>query len=76
MRKLIEKKEWEYDVFEEDNIIKLSIPLAKPNPGFDVIYTLSESEKENYLSTGIKSLENRIKDMTTNFSSYEINSWK
>lgn len=76
MKKLVEKKEWEYYVFEEGNTIQLSIPIAKPNPGFDVIYILNDSEKENYLSTGIKSLENRIKDMKANFSSYEMSSWK
>lgn len=52
-KKLVEKKEWEYYVFEEHDTIKLSVPIPKPSPGFDIIYTLSESEKEKYLSTGI-----------------------
>lgn len=75
-RKLLEEKEWQYSVFEVGNTIKLSIPIAKPNPGFDILYTLSESEKESYLTIGIKALENRIEDMKVNFSNYEMNSWR
>lgn len=75
-KKLLEKKEWEYYVFEEDNNIHLSVPIPKPNPGFDVIYTLSKSEKEIYLQNGIKTLEDKIEDMKSNFSNYEMNSWR
>ncbi|PKW30306.1 hypothetical protein [Flavobacterium lindanitolerans] len=75
-KKLIEKKDWHYYVYEENNSITLSVPIPKPNPGFDILYTLNESEKEKYVSTGIKSLENRIEDMKTNFSNYEMNSWR
>lgn len=75
-KKLLEKKEWEYYVFEEHNTITLSVPIANPIPGFDVIYTLSKSEREEYLSTGITSLEKRIEDMKINFSDYEMNSWR
>lgn len=75
-RKLLEEKEWQYSVFEVGNTIKLSISIAKPNPGFDILYTLSESEKESYLMIGIKALENRIEDMKVNFSNYEMNSWR
>ncbi|MEO4006523.1 hypothetical protein [Flavobacterium sp. CAU 1735] len=76
MKKILEKKEWEYYVFEENNNIELSIPIAKPNPGFDIIYTLNESEKENYLNVGIKAIEERIEDMKINFSNYKMNSWR
>lgn len=75
-KKLLEKKEWEYSIFEEHNTITLSVPIAHPIPGFDVNYTLSKSEKEKYLRTGIKSLEKRIEDMKINFSDYEMNSWR
>lgn len=75
-RKLIEKKDWNYYVYEDSNTILLSVPIPKPSPGFDIFYTLNESEKENYLNIGIKSLENRIEDMKINFSNYEINSWR
>lgn len=75
-RKLLEKKEWEYYVYEEDNTIELSIPIAKPTPGFDIIYTLNASEREKYLSAGIKVLEDRIEDMKINFSNYEMNAWR
>lgn len=75
-KKLLEKKEWEYSIFEEHNTIALSVPIANPIPRFDVIYTLNETEKEEYLSTGITSLEKRIEDMKINFSDYEMNSWR
>lgn len=75
-KKLLEKKEWEYYVFEEDSNIELSVPIPNPSPGFDIIYILDESEKEMYLHTGIKALEDRIEDMKNNFSNYKMNSWR
>jgi len=75
-RKLLEKKDWKYYVFEEDDNIELSVPIPNPCPGFDIIYILEESEKEMYLQTGIKALEDRIEDMKINFSNYTMNSWK
>ncbi|PIF46495.1 hypothetical protein CLU96_3533 [Chryseobacterium sp. 52] len=75
-KKLLEKKEWEYYIFEEDHHITLSVPILSPAPGFDVVYTLNESEKEKYEHTGIKALEDRIEDMKVNFSNYEMNSWR
>lgn len=58
-KKLLEKKDWEYYVFEEDSNIDLSVPIPNPSPGFNIIYILDESEKETYLHTGIKALEDR-----------------
>ncbi|MFC3157988.1 hypothetical protein SAMN05443633_104329 [Chryseobacterium arachidis] len=75
-KKLLEKKDWAYYVYEGNNMIELSVPIPKPNPGFDVIYILSESEKEKYLKEGIKTLEDRIEDMKINFSNYEMISWR
>lgn len=75
-KKLLEKKDWNYYVYEEGNNIQLSVPIPKPPPGFDVLYTLNESEKEKYLYTGIKALEERIEDMNMNFTNYEMNSWR
>ncbi|GAA5082637.1 hypothetical protein GCM10023210_00210 [Chryseobacterium ginsengisoli] len=75
-KKLLEKKDWNYYVYEEGNNIQLSVPIPKPTPGFDVLYTLNESEKEKYLYTGIKALEERIEDMNMNFTNYEMNSWR
>lgn len=75
-KKLLEKKDWEYYVSEENNTIELSVPIPKPTPGFDIIYILNESEKEKYLNTGIKALEERIEDMKINFSNYKMNSWR
>lgn len=75
-KKLLEKKDWEYYVFEKDNNIELSVPIPNPKPGFDIIYILNESEKEMYLYTGIKALEDRIEDMKINFSNYKMNSWR
>ncbi len=75
-KKLIENKDWNYCVYEDDNTILLSVPIPKPTPGFDVLHTLTDSEKEYYLSNGIQSLENRIEDMNTNYSNYEMISWR
>lgn len=75
-RKLLEEKEWEYYVFEENDTIQLSVPIPTPTPGFDIIYTLNDSEREKYLLTGIKALEERIQDMKVNFSDYTMNSWR
>lgn len=75
-KKLLEKKDWKYYVFEEDGNIELSVPIPNPSPGFDIIYILNESEKEMYLHTGIQALEDRIEDMKINFSNYKMNSWR
>ena len=75
-KKLLEQKEWQYYIYEEDSRIVLSVPIAKPAPGFDIVYTLNESEKEKYRHIGIKALEDRIEDMKVNFSNYEMNSWR
>ena len=74
--KLLEKKEWEYYVYEYDNTIELSVPIPRPNPGFDIIHILSGPEKEKYLQTGITALEKRIEDMKINFYDYKMNSWR
>jgi hypothetical protein len=75
-KKLIEKKDWEYYIYQDNNSIELSVPIPNPNPGFDIIHILNESEKEMYLQNGIKALEGRIKNMKTNFSNYKMNSWR
>jgi hypothetical protein len=75
-KKVLEKKEWEYYVFEDENNIKLSVPIPKPTPGFDIIYSLEEYEKEKYLRIGIIALKDRIEDMKVNFYNYEMNSWR
>lgn len=75
-KKVPEQKEWEYSIFEEGRQITLSVPIPSPAPGFDVVYTLNESEKEHYEHTGIKALEDRIEDMKVNFYNYEMNSWR
>ena len=75
-RKLLEQKEWEYYLYEDNDTIELSVPIARPNPGFDVIHILDGTEKEKYLQTGITALENRIADMKVNFYDYKMNSWR
>lgn len=75
-KKVLEKKEWNYYVFENDGHIGLSIPIAEPAPGFDILYALNESEKEEYLRIGMKALEDRMEDMKVNFSNYQMNSWR
>ena len=75
-KKVLEQKEWQYYMYEEDSCIILSVPIASPAPGFDIVYTLNESEEEKYRHTGIKALEDRIEDMKVNFSNYEMNSWR
>ncbi|MBP2619523.1 hypothetical protein [Chryseobacterium jejuense] len=56
-KRLLEKIDWEYYVFEENNSIELFIPIPNPSPGFDILYVLNEFEKEMYLHIGIKVLE-------------------
>ncbi|WP_415327966.1 hypothetical protein [Chryseobacterium sp. MMS23-Vi53] len=75
-KKELGKKDWYYYVYEENNIITLSVPIPKPAPGFDVIYILNESEKEKYLEIGIKALEERIDDMNVSFYDYQMISWR
>ncbi|SDJ08982.1 hypothetical protein [Chryseobacterium jejuense] len=36
-KKLLEKKDWKYSVFEEDGNIELSVPIPNPSPGFDIV---------------------------------------
>lgn len=75
-KKLLEKKDWHYYIYEDNSHMILYVPIGKPAPGFDVVYTLNESEKETYLQKGIKALEERIEDMKGNFLNYEMNSWR
>lgn len=75
-KKLLEKKDWEYYIFEQNDILELLVTVEKPNPGLDIIYQLDESEKEKYLKMGIQTLEDRIKDMKKNFSRYKVNAWR
>lgn len=75
-RKLIEQKEWAYYIYEKDITIELMVPIPTPAPGFDIVYTLSASEKEAYLKTGIQALESRIEDMNINYTTYEMHSWR
>jgi len=76
IKKLLEKKDWHFEIYQENNNITLSVPIPKPAPGFDVIHTLSDYEKEKYLQIGIKALEERIQDMNDNFYNYQMNSWR
>lgn len=76
IRKLLEKTEWEYYVYENDNTIELSVPIPKPAPGFDVIHILNQDEKEEYSRIGITALKGRIEDMKVNFYNYQMNSWR
>ncbi|RZJ91399.1 MAG: hypothetical protein EOO20_05205 [Chryseobacterium sp.] len=75
-KKFLEKKDWNYHVYEDDHTFQLSVPIPKPTPGFDVLHTLNESEKEQYLNKGITTLESRIEDMNINYSNYEMVSWR
>ncbi|WP_123902252.1 hypothetical protein [Chryseobacterium arthrosphaerae] len=75
-RDILEKEDWEYYIFDHEGTIQLSVPVIWSNLGFDVLYTLSESEKEDYLRRGIEALEGRIEDMRKNALHYEMNSWK
>ena len=76
IRKEIESKEWQYYLFEKGDDIELSVPIAKPTPGFDVIHTLTQIEKKSYLAKGVTALQTRISDMKKKPSSYKMNSWR
>ncbi len=75
-KKLLEKKDWEYYIFKQNDILELLVTVEKPNPGLDIIYQLDELEKENYLKIGIQALADRIKDMKENFNRYKVNAWR
>lgn len=75
-KKILERKEYEYDVLELDGNIILSVPTIYSKQAFDVIYRLNESEKENYLRRGITTLKERMGDMRTNAVKYEMKPWK
>lgn len=75
-KKLLEKKDWEYYIFKQNDILELLVTVEKPNPGLDIIYQLDELEKENYLNVGIQALADRIKDMKENFNRYKVNAWR
>ncbi|MCR9173520.1 MAG: hypothetical protein NXI10_13550 [bacterium] len=76
MKKLIEKEDWMYYVYEVNDKLTLEIPIGSPPPGFDVIHVMTEKEKSDFLSSGITVLEKRIRDMKENFNSYELNPWR
>lgn len=76
IKKLIEKKDWNYYVYEDGQTILLTVPIPTPAPGFDVLYSLSETEKETYLRNGIQTLESRIGDMNVNYANYEMIAWR
>ncbi|MEW5675967.1 hypothetical protein ABGT15_06600 [Flavobacterium enshiense] len=75
-RTLLEKKEWEYYIYEAEATIELSVPISNPAPGFDIIYVLNDFEKNEYLSKGVKALKDRLNDMETNFLNYKMISWR
>lgn len=75
-RTLLEKKEWEYYIYKTKTTIELSVPISNPAPGFDIIYVLSDFEKNEYLSKGVKALKDRLNDMETNFLNYKMISWR
>ena len=60
-KKLIEKQDWRYYLYESSGVYELSVPVASPAPGFDVSHTLSESEKVLFHQQGISSLETSVK---------------
>ena len=62
--------------YDKDNTIELTVPIPAPAPGFDIVYILSEPEKEAYVKTGIKALESRIADMGSNYTAYTMYPWR
>lgn len=74
--KLIAYKEWAYYIYDKDNTIELTVPIPAPTPGFDIVYILSEPEKEAYVKTGIKALESRIADMSSNYTAFIMHPWR
>ena len=74
--KLIEKKEWEYYIYEMGGQIELSICIASPSPGFDVKYVLNEDEIKQYKANGVTALQDRIADMELNYTKYRMICWR
>ncbi len=75
-KKLLEKKDMDYYIFQQNDILELLVTIEKPNPRLDIIHQLDSSEKENYLKLGVQALEDRIKDMKENFNRYKVNAWR
>ena len=75
-KKLIEKQDWRYYLYELDEVYELSVPVASPAPGFDVFHILNESEKDLYHQQGISALESRMSDMSKNSWNYRMASWR
>lgn len=75
-RELIERVDWEYSLYKNDDVYELMTYLAEPQPGFDVSHTLTEEEISAYLVQGIAVLQVRLSDMRANFTRYPHNPWR
>ena len=73
---IIDYKDLEFVVYKNPDLT-FGISISKNlGIGADIYHQLSENEKECYLLNGIKSLNDRIKDMNENYNSYKITSWR
>lgn len=70
MRKLIEKKDWEYALYQKGEQYELTMVTSSPPPGFDVFHVLEEKEVAAYESLGMEALQERIADMKENYIQY------
>ena len=75
-KRLIEKEDWKFYLYETENGIELNVPIGEPAPGFDVIHFLTEDEVRIFNEKGVKSLEKRIENMREEFTKYQLNSWR
>lgn len=75
-RKLIQKKDWNYYIYEVECDYELLVPIPNPAPGFDVKYILSQEEKNNFIASGVVALEDRINDMRKNYVDYTLAPWR
>ena len=76
IRKLIEKEEWNFYIYDVGDSLEVSVPIGSPAPGFDVIHILTEREKQQYQIEGKISLADRIQDMKDNSRKYKLISWR
>lgn len=76
LRVVLDDNGLEYKISIIDNqIIEIATNSPK-NGGLTIYYSLDENEKVQYLSNGIDTLRDRIKDMGENLGQYKVVSWR
>ncbi len=75
-QKLVEKKDWEYYIYQLKDGYELLVPTPSPAPGVDIIHVLTQEERRRYIEEGKDVLKDRIKDTLNNMHAYKVNAWR